>query len=59
LGLEGKDDNNLTALRMSKTAVNNLYAITRERISRYAVSSIKSNKLGGPGKEVSIDVLKM
>lgn len=43
----------------TKSSIYCLYALARERISRYTQYSIEQKKFGGPLKEVLIDILKL
>jgi hypothetical protein len=42
-----------------KTSVFSVYAQCRERISRHSLYTIRQQKLGGPGREVVVDYMKL
>lgn len=44
---------------IAKSTVYSIYALCRERISRYSTYSVRSKKFGGPKKEVLVDFLKL
>ena len=46
-------------ISISKSTVYTVYAMSRERISRYTTYSVSNKKFGGPNSEVLVDFLKL
>jgi hypothetical protein len=54
---ENCEDGKGTELTVNSVRIQ--YAYARERISRYAIYSVRNKKFGGPNQEVMVDFLKL